>query len=156
MKFAKFKTEIEKLFAEKFGKSYCECRIYKCMGKSITIDCHMAENTSECQNNISGNDMMMVCLNISLPDGWNDTDELPENLTMEAWKNGIKVKSTSDYLYCDYKKASYRKTSGNAEKMITTFGKFVDRLYTLIKEEYQAENLLDFDMALVKAKEYFI
>lgn len=155
MKFSDFKTEIEKVFAEKFGKSYCGCKIYKCLGKSITIDCHLAENTNECPHGISGNDMMHISFAIRLPDRWNESDELPENITMEVRKNSIKVKPTADYLYCDYKKASYRKTSGNAEKMIATFGKFVDQLYTLIKEEYQAENLLDFDMQLIKRKKYF-
>lgn len=155
MKFEQFKTEIEKLFAEKFGKSYCGCKIYKCLGNSITIDCRLAENTSECPHNIASNDMMKICFAIVLPDGWNEADELPENLTMEAWDNNIKVKPTNDYLYCESKKVSYRKTSGTAKKLIAAFGKFVDRLYTLIKEEYQAENLLDYDMELIKAKEYF-
>lgn len=155
MKFAEFKTEIEKRYTDKFGKSYCECHIYKCLGKSITIDCHMAENTSECPNGIAGNDMMKVCLNIRLPDEWNNTDELPENLTMEAWMNTIKIKPSVNYLYCGSKKVSYRKTNGNAKKLIATFGKYVDRLYVLIKEEYQAENLLAFDMALIKQKGYF-
>ncbi len=116
----------------------------------------MAGNTSECPNGIAGNDMMKVCLNIRLPDEWSDTDELPENLTMEVWANTIKIKPSVNYLYCGFKKVSYRKTSGNAEKMIATFGKYVDRLYALIKEEYQAGNLLDFDMALIKSKKYFI
>lgn len=155
MKFEKFKTEIEKVFEEKFGKSYCQCRIYKCMGKSITIDCHLADQLNECPHNIAGNDMMSICMGIILPDNWNDTDELPENLTMEAWQNIIKVKPTVDYLYCDDKKPSYRKTKGNAEKLISAFGKYVERLYNLLKEEYQAENLLDFDMKLIKAKGYF-
>lgn len=155
MKFEEFKTEIEKLYTDKFGKSSCICSIYKCLGKSITIDCHMAENTSECPNGIAGNDMMSVCLNIRLPDGWSETDELPENLTMEAWKNSVKVKPTNRYLYCEYKKASYRKASGNAEKMIAAFRKYIDQLYALIREEYQAENLLSDDMELIKRKEYF-
>ena len=155
MKFEQFKTEVEKTFKEKFGKSYCECRIYKCIGKSITIDCHLAENPNECPCSIIGNDMMRTSLNISLPDGWNEVDDLPENLIMEAWENNIKVKPTEKYLYCDYKRASYRKTKGNAEKLITAFGKYVERLYRLIEEEYKAENLLSYDMQLIKAKGYF-
>lgn len=155
MKFAKFKTEIEKVFAEKFGKSYCGCKIYKCLGKSVTIDCHLAENTSECPHGISGNDMMRVSFAIRLPDGWNEGDELPENMTMEAWNNNIKVKPANSYLYCDSKKVTYRKTSGNAEKLVATFGKYVERLYSLVKAEYEAENLLDFDMQLIKEKRYF-
>lgn len=156
MKFEQFKTEIEKAFRNKFRKSYCGCRIYDCLGKSITIDCHMAENTSECPNNISGNDMMKICLAIQLPNGWSNSDELPENLTMESWENSIKVKPSTDYLYCDCKKASYRKTKGDAKKIIIAFEKFVDRLYNLIREEYQSENLLDYDMSLIKEKRYFI
>ncbi len=74
---------------------------------------------------------------------------------MEAWRNSIKVKPSNRYLYCESKKVSYRKTSGNAEKMIAAFGKYVDRLYNLIKEEYRAGNLLDDDMELIKGKGVF-
>lgn len=155
MKFEEFKNRIEQIYRGKFNKSYCGCKIYFCLGKSITIDLRLAENTSECPNNIAGNDMMGICLAIRLSDGWKEGDELPENMTLEAWKNGIKVKSTGKYLYCGSKKVSYRKTNGNAKKLIATFGKYVDRLYVLIKEEYQAENLLAFDMALIKQKGYF-
>lgn len=155
MKFEEFKNRIEQIYRGKFNKSYCGCKIYSCLGKSITIDLRLAENASECPNNITGNDMMDICLAIRLPDGWKEGDELPENMTLEAWKNGIKVKSTEKYLYCDYKKASYRKTSGDAEKLIVAFGKYVERLYNLVKAEYEAENLLDFPMALVERKGVF-
>lgn len=155
MNFGEFKDRIEQIYKDKFNKSYCKCKIYSCLGKSITIDCHLAENKSEFPHGIDKNDMMQVCFAISLPDGWSIDDDLPENLMMEAWSSSITVKPTLDYLYCEHKKVSYRKTSGDPEKMIATFGKYVDRLYNTIKAEYKANNLLEFPSALIKEKGYF-
>lgn len=155
MQFGEFKNKIEQIFNEKFGKSHCECRISNCLGKSITIDCLLAENAKECQWNQPDNDVMSVLLDIQFPREWRDDDELPENLTMQALRNSIKVKPTEACFYCSYKSVNFRKTQGDSEKMIDTFRKFIDCLYAMMKEEYQAKNLMDYDMALIKSKGYF-
>lgn len=155
MKFEEFKSKVEQIFIERFGKSYCKCRISNCLGKSITIGCLLAENEKECRWNQPNNDIMSVLLDIKLPRGWNDDDELPENLTINALKNSITIKPTEACFYCSYKKVNFRKTKGDSGKMIDTFGKFVDCLYAMINEEYQAKNLMDYDMALIKSKGYF-
>ena len=152
MKFAEFKKEIEALYHGKFNKSFVECSIFKCLGISITIDMLLAENSSECQHNITDNDIMRIGFMIYLPDDWKETDDLPENLTMKALNNAIRVKPDNDYLYCSTKKVAYRKATGTAENLIKAYGKYVDKLYQLVSEEYNANNLLDFDAALFKTK----
>lgn len=155
MKFNEFKGKVEEAFAEKFPKSYCDCRIVNCLGKSISIDCLLAENEKECPWNQPANDTMKVLIHIKLPSGWDDGDELPENLSMKALRNSITVKPTDPCFHCSYKTVDFKNATGDSEKMIDTFGKFVDRLYSMIKEEYLKRNLMDRSADLIKAKGYF-
>ena len=154
MKFAEFKQQIEAAYKAAFGKSFVACKVYRCLGTSLTIDCLMAENERECPNNIAGNDMIRASFMIHMPSGWTAEDDLPENMTMTAIKSSIKTKPAESIYYCDYRKISYRKTTGNAEKLIAAFGKYVDRLHGAIVEEYKNNHLLDFDMELVRMKHY--
>ena len=154
MKFAEFKQQIEAAYKAAFGKSFVACKVYRCLGMNLSIDCLMAENERECVNGIVGNDMIRASFIVHLPDGWTVEEDLPESMTMTAIKSSIKTKPAEKYYYCDYRKISYRKTTGNAEKLIAAFGKYVDRLHGAIVEEYTNNNLLDFDTELVRMKHY--
>lgn len=154
MKINEFKSRIESVYRGKFNHSFIRCGAYKMLGNYIGIDCYLAENLKECPHNIAKNDIMQIGFIINLPGGWTQEDELPENLEIRCTGNAIKTKSEQKYLYCDYKRIAFRKTSGDAEKIIAAFGKFVDRLHKSIIDEYRAENLLPFDMELVKEKHY--
>lgn len=152
MKFEEFKNQIESIYKRKFDKSWVSCRIYRCLGKSITIDMTLANDIKECISQIAGNDMIRCSFMINLPDKWNDTEDLPENLTMRTLTNEIKTKPVEDYFYCGYEKITFRQTKGSPEKLISTFEKFVERLDNAIKEEYKADNLMDFDRKLYEGK----
>ena len=154
MKFSEFQREIEGMYSKRFGKSACRCAVFNCAGKSITIDCLLAADRGECPHGITSNDMFSISLFVEPPRGWNDSDELPENLTIRAVNNSIKTKPAVSYMYCDYRKIPFRKTMGNTEKMLQTFGKFLDRLHSAMVEEYEADNLLPFDTALIRSKQY--
>ena len=152
MKFNEFKEKIENEFDGKFNQSLCACRIFRCLGKSIIIDCKLGKDASEWSNGIAMNDLMSVSFIIALPDGWTEEDELPEIMVMESSEHEIKTKPENDILYCDYKRISYRRTAGNPEKIIKAFGKFVGKLHEAVMTEYQSENLLADDMELVETK----
>lgn len=154
MKFNEFQKQIEKNYMEKFNQSLIKCKIYRCLGKSITIDYAMAGNAGECAGGYWDNDMLNGCFMIHLPEGWNETDDLPEKMTMVALKGYIRIKPEEKYLYCSSRKLPYRRTTGNAEKLIAAFGKFVNILYATIAEEYKNNNLLEKDMELVRSKHY--
>jgi len=153
MKFNEFKEKIENEFDGRFNQSLCSCRIFRCLGKSITIDCKLGKDASEWNNGIAMNDLMHVSFIIALPDGWAEEDELPEILVMESSEHEIKTKPENDILYCDYKRISYRRTAGNPEKIVKTFGKFVEKLHEAVMSEYQSDNLLDYDMKLIEIKQ---
>lgn len=154
MKYREFENEIKAAYAAKFNKSICLCVLNTTLGGYISIDCYLAGNTDEFPHRIAENDAISVKLNIDLPQGWKHDDELPKIMTLEALKNSIKHKppKEEDYFYCKYTKVSFRKTTGDAEKIIKVFKKFVDRLYNAISEQYDNNNLLPDDMKLFKNK----
>lgn len=154
MKYLEFKREIEMAYAKKFNNSLCLCDLHKTLGGYISIDCYLGAGIDEFPHRIAVNDAISVKLNIDLPKGWNEEMELPDKMTIEAIRNSVKHKPTEEesYFYCKYTKVTFRKTTGNAEHIIKTFKKFVDRLYKAISEQYDNNNLLPDDMKLFKSK----
>lgn len=131
MKFSEFRSEIIKAYTEKFPCGYCAVELYKCLGLSITIDCHISEN-GRC-----GNDMMHICLRIELPDKFNiASEELPDNLTVEAWRNYYLTIPENKYMVYGTNKAYFRKSNGTAEKVIDVIKKYFSRLHDSIRMDY--------------------
>lgn len=142
MKFAEFTENIKQVYSEKFTQSACNIHSYRCFGRYIYIDCMLAENLNEVSYGIAANDMFKISFYIDLPDNFNfETDELPENLTMEAKANSYVIKPENKYLYCNYRKIPYRKSKGTAEKLVSVFGKFVDKLHTQLVEDLSSGNI---------------
>ena len=71
---------------------------------------------------------------------------------MEARANSYIIKPENEYLYCNYKKIPYRKSKGTAEKLVSVFGKFVDKLHTQLVEDLHSGNIHENFNALVKTK----
>ena len=155
MKFKEFKYNIEHLFNGKFDKSLCLCKVEDGIIRCIVINCLLAENLEECPHSIALNDMFGISLSIDLPYEWKISDDLPDDMTLEANHRRIRIKPKSDYMYCDMKQISFRKVSGDAEKLIAAFEKFINRLYNTVKTEYLNGNLLQDDCVLIKKKKYF-
>lgn len=154
MKFKEFQDGIITAYAAKFPKSLCTCTLIEGFGKYIFIDCYLGAGVDEFPHRIKENDAINVKLNIDLPRGWEHDDELPDTMTLEAIRNSIKHKPPQDesYFYCKYTKVSFRKTTGDAEKIIKAFARFVDRLHKKISEQYANDNLLPDDMELFARK----
>lgn len=154
MKYKEFQDRIMTAYAAKFPKSLCTCTLIEGFGKYIFIDCYLGAGVDEFPHRIKENDAINVKLNIDLPRGWEHDDELPDKMTFEAIRNSIKHKppQNESYLYCKYTKASFRKTTGDAEKIIKAFTRFVDRLHNEISEQYANDNLLPDDMELFARK----
>lgn len=153
MKFAEFAENIKEVYNGKFAHSACMVRPYRCLGKSIVIDCYLAENLGECANGIAGNDMFKISFCIGLPDNFNyETDELEESLVMQCWGNNYLVKPENQYLCYGRRKVAYRKATGTAEKLVTVFGKFVDKLHAQLLEDLNSGNVHENHEALVKQK----
>lgn len=153
MKFAEFTENINQVYSGKFAHSACIVRPYRCLGRCIYIDCMLAENLNEVSYGIAGNDMFKISFCIDLPDNFNfETDELPENLTMESKANSYVIKPENEYLYCNLKKIPYRKSKGTAEKLVSVFGKFVDKLHAQLVEDLNSGNIHKDFKTLVETK----
>ena len=153
MKFSEFAKNINEVYREKFVKSACIVKPFKCCGNSIYIDCYLAGNLNEVAHGIAANDMFSISLLIDLPDNFDfNSDELPENLIMKAQSNSYVIKPDNEYLYCNYKKVPYRKTKGTAEKLIDVFKKFVDKLHNQVIEDLNAGNIHENFKVLVEKK----
>jgi hypothetical protein len=97
--------------------------------------------------------MFSIGFIISLPDDFNqEEDELPQELIMEATSRTYKIKPENKNLYCDYRQLSYRKTKGDAEKIIKALGKFFVRLQQSLQEDIAAGNIHPDNIELVKEK----
>jgi len=154
MKFKEFQDRIMAVYAAKFPKSLCACRFISGFGKYITIDCYLGAGDDEFPHRIKENDAIYTKLSINLPRNWTEENELPDTMTFEAIRNSIKHKPPQDesYFYCKYTKVSFRRTTGDAEKIIKAFTRFVDRLHKKISEQYANDNLLPDDMELFARK----
>jgi hypothetical protein len=153
MLFAEFKEKIESTYKAVFPNSRCDCIVWKCLGKSICIDCYFTKEDTECAHGIIDNDMFMVKFMIGLPDKFDaETEELPNILEMRALQNSFRVKPIESCLWCSYKKVPYRKTRGNPAKLCETFGRFVNRLYKSVCEERDNNNIHQNDLPLIAEK----
>lgn len=155
MLFKDFQEKIMAVYAAKFPKSLCVCNIHNTLGGYINIDCYLGANIKEFANGIAQNDAISVKFDISLPRGkWNNESELPGKMEIKALNHAVKHKPAQDksYFYCEYTNISFRKTTGDAEKIIKAFERFVDRLHKEISEQYANDNLLPDDMELFARK----
>lgn len=143
MKFSEFKGNIINIYGECFAHSTCIVNLYRLYGDCyIDINCKLAENSYEWRNGFSENDMFKISFWIDLPREFDpERDELPENLTMQARAHSYIIKPDDEFFYCDYRKTPYRKSSGTAEKIISVFGKFIDKLYFLLMEDLNSGNI---------------
>ena len=128
MKFVEFKEEIQKAYAKRFPNSLCEVSIFKCLGRSLYITCRFVGDEKEAPYGIIGNDMFCVSMRIDLPDNFENDDDLPEKMVMEWQCSSIKAKPEG-WLAYDAVKVPYRKTTGDAKKIIKTADKYFQRLY---------------------------
>lgn len=136
MTFREFREKMIEVYHSKFPDSKCGVRLWKGLGRSIVINCFLANSASELSGGYAENDMFNICFWIhDLPDNFEVDDVLPDVMTMTNHNSGMLIAPESRYLAYDSVKIPYRKTTGNADKIIASFRKYVDRLYTIINQQ---------------------
>lgn len=111
---------------------------------TIFIHLYLAKETKECQNNIPQNDLMNILFELKM---------INEDIyRLEKVNYSYKTKPINDYLYCNYKQLRFRKIEGKQDKIIESFKKVVKSLYDNILEDYNNNNLLDYDYKLFESK----
>lgn len=132
--------------------SFCNVLLSKVLGKTIWIDCYLAGDGKEVSHGYLENDMFKISFSIDLPIDVEVSSELPEVITLRATNSWIALKPTNKYLAFDSRKIPFRKTTGTVEKILTYFDKYVKRLYDIVVEECNNNNIAPQFETLVKEK----
>lgn len=145
MTIQKFMETIKQAYNKHFPASLCVVRYDSSLYASIGISCYLTNDITECPHNIRMNDPLHFSLSIDhngkpFSREMTAETEMPENLLITIWHNNYKAKPDDQYHVFSSRKIPCRKTSGNAEKLITT----MDRWFGQLKTQLQTD--LDNDM----------
>ena len=110
----------------------------------LWVQLFLAQNEDEEINGYFDNDMFSILFRI--------TKTAENNYIMENKQNRYIVKPTNKYLVYENKKVAFRKTQGNEEKIITTFKKYVEKLYNALVEDLEQGNIHENHIELLKKK----
>ena len=157
MKTSEFIQAIETAYSSKFPQSKAFVKMSHNLYSQIRIDFMSAETKEENAMNYWENDCFSIGFTISSENGQLPKDltldsELPQNLLLESKCNSYRIKPENQYMFCSYKKVSFRKTKGNDTKLLKTIESFIDKLHESILSDIENNNFLDSDITLLKTK----
>lgn len=104
----------------------------------------LAQNEREEINGYFDNDMFNINFRLYV-NGEND-------FTLENVISRYFVKPTNQYLVYESKKVSFRKTKGNKDKILQSFEKYVQKLYTELTEDLKSGNIHNNHIELLTKK----
>jgi hypothetical protein len=106
------------------------------------------------------NDMFRIAFHIKHnehefeKENYNLKDEmiLPDDLSLEKWSNSYTIKPQSKYLAYSSKDVSFRKTKGNAQKIIATLDKFFSKLSLQLHDDIKNDLIHKHHIDLLKLR----
>ena len=144
MNVLEFKENVKNVYNKYFEGSHVDVSMNQnSIYKSIYITFSLANNINECINNIAMNDMFSITFQLEHNDDEFNRDEfqklgymiLPENLTLEKKRAFYRIKPQEKYLAYSSKNITFRKTKGNAQKIITSLERFLKKLHDQLLED---------------------
>lgn len=136
MTFEEFKEKMEEVYHSKFPDSLCSVKLIKMLGRAIVINCFLANDKSECPHGYFDNDMFKICFWIhDMPRDFEVTDIMPETLTLTNSSSQMFIVPPNNFYAYGSVKIPFRKVTGNADKIIATFTKYVDKLYSIVNQQ---------------------
>ena len=140
MKLSEFLQLIESTYNKHLPNSKCSATYKDNIYSSIFITCYLASDKSENSGGYWDNDMFSIQFHLDLttgefPKGFNLESEMPDNLNMEVNQNSYLLKPENPYMAYDRHKLSYRKVTGNSDKIITTLDKYFAKLVNDLKQD---------------------
>lgn len=146
MKFETMQAEIMAKWSEHFNGK-CDVEICRMCGRFIWIEMRLSEKIDVCKQN----DIFQIRFMIDLPDNFNESENLPENLTITSSARNYKIKPEKlKYLAYESRTIPFRKTTGTPEKIIQVVGKFIDKLYEQFTADYKNGNITNNYIEIVK------
>ncbi len=144
-----FQAEIESTYEKHFPFSRVSVTYRNSLYQSVYINCFLSGSNEEVANKIIQNDLFSIMFKVlgensrELPKLNADT-ELPEILTFENCSKSYHTKPKNKMYAFDSKQLSFRKVSGNAEKIIQSFDKFLIQLKNSLIEDLNNDNIPDY------------
>ena len=156
MKLSELQTQIEKTYNKYFPTSKVSAVYSDRFGANITIRAFIAGDKSENSGNYWDNDILMLSFSINgesgqeLPKNLTADSELPEGLELVKWHGHYHTTPENPYMCYGSRSLSFRKTSGNAEKIIITLDKFFAKFHAQILADYIAGRIHKNHLSVVK------
>lgn len=143
MTIEEFMQEVKDIYAKHFPDSHCNVQLTKNLGCAIFIDFYLAKDSSEVSHGYAVNDMFQCGFDIFLEGRKELNDLMPDSMVLEAMKSVIKIRPENRYLAYDTVKIPFRKTTGNAKKILAALEKYVTRLASIVHAEYDKDTISD-------------
>jgi len=142
MKINELIQQIENTYNKHFPLSKCFVKLSTNLYSSIFIDCHLAGDKTELYNGYWENDIFRIRFSIDTDKGAfkniNEMSEVPENLRMEIDSKSYLLKPANPHMAFDRRNLSFRKTKGNAKKIVATLDKYFAKLKEELIKDLQA------------------
>lgn len=156
MDYKELGKEFEKIYNKKFKNSKCDVSTGCFIGTTLYINLFLANSKEELIGGIAMNDMFQVMFSIETV---NDKDRKiesvdfsNEDLVLECCDNSYSIIPDIPYLAYGRQKVSFRKSTGNVDKILKSFEKFVDKLYDSVVEDLNNGLIHNDYIDLVKTK----
>lgn len=152
-----FLENIQKSYGKYFTDSRCVVGLNKSLYRSISVRCLLSNNNSEVASGIWQNDMFSVAFMIDIEGKEFDKDitldsEIPKNLELKVLDNSYLIKPQDKYLCYSSRKLRYRKTKGDATKILSTLDKYFKKLNEELKKDIDNKEIHDKHIELLKSK----
>ncbi len=145
-----FQAEIESTYKKYFPLSRVSVSHKNSLFQSVYVRCYLSSSNDEVAGKIIQNDLFSIMFQIlgengqELPEKLNLDSELPEILTLENCQKSYLIKTTDRMKAFDSRNLSFRKVSGNAEKIIESFDKFLAQLKKSLIQDLESERIPEY------------
>lgn len=140
MVYEELKEKIEEIYHKYFKDSLCRVSKGSLASSMIFIQCYLAKEAREDINGYLDNDMFHIMFTIDTADKnkyptVDLIDYSKEELILENVRNYYLTVPDNQFMAYGSQKVGFRKTTGNTEKVLASFEKFVKKLHEQVSED---------------------
>jgi hypothetical protein len=128
-----FLNSVKEIYAKHFPDSACRAVLSKGLGRAIFIDFYLAKDASEVYNGIWQNDILKCGLVIHL-EGYPELNDAMPTATLQSMGSEMLIAPQDRYVAYSAVRIPFRKTTGDAKKLLTVIEKYVKRIADTLHE----------------------
>lgn len=140
-----FMTILKDIYNEKFPHSLCDVWFNsgRYSNASVLIVCYLGKDHSDWAHGIEDNDVFTfrACIDFNGPDNLTEDDYVPNECKLSFIYKSIMTVPEEDWLWCGHHNLKLRSVTGTPEKIIETWTKYVNTLYTETVRLYLEDKL---------------